>query len=243
MPYNFWLGEPAENGNKAEPLTSGFGGMDFLWASPVILKAPNGIKGDWLIKTTDKAVLQKKNYQLNPQMSSYAAQTGDNQGAQNLAVVLTGKFPDFYAGKAKPTRSGKDALPDLPTDAKDARVIVVGDSDIASSMLQFNGSDLNMSFLLQAADWLSADSDVASITRHPAVDTRLDKIVDGDSQAAHEFFAMVFNVGVIPLLVLIAALLRILLRKRTEKMMVKNTEPHTEARRHEEDATEAHDEI
>jgi hypothetical protein len=92
-----------------------------------------------------------------------------------------------------------------------------------------------MSFLLQAADWLSADSDVASITRHPAVDTRLDKIVDGDSQAAHEFFAMVFNVGVIPLLVLIAALLRILLLKRTEKMLVKaNTTK---------DSTEAHDEI
>jgi ABC-type uncharacterized transport system involved in gliding motility auxiliary subunit len=137
------------------------------------------------------------------------------RGTKIFGAALSGVFPSFFSGVVKPTREGSDeVLPDMPAQAAASRIIVVGDSDFATSIINVSGARYNLDFLLRAADWLASDDDIIGIRNRQQQTGRLDKIIDPELRALAMRFSQVVNVGFMPLLVIAAGLI-LAWRRRT----------------------------
>jgi ABC-type uncharacterized transport system involved in gliding motility auxiliary subunit len=216
--YPHWIGVTAQNGNGEHPISSGFAGMDLFWSSPVELSPPAGVEGTILFTSTPEAWLQTKDFQVNPDMSfAFSLEQETTKGTQVLAAALAGKFPSWFAGKDKPVREGSsEELPDPPAAAGDARIVVIGDTDMASLMFTRNRQP-NLSFLIKAADWLCNDDDIIGIRNRSVLAGRLEKIIEPEKRIAAMYFARALNVIVIPLAVIAAGFLIALRRRRAIK--------------------------
>jgi ABC-type uncharacterized transport system involved in gliding motility auxiliary subunit len=220
VPYPFWIKVDPNQGNPANPITSSFAGADMFWPNPLELKAPTGVTTQPLFVTSHKAWLETKNLSVDPNASfMFNAEKKDTTKSYTLAAALSGKFPSYYKGKPKPTRTGSTVtLPDLPKEAKESRLIVVGDVDFATTqMLQNTGDQRNLDFLVKAADWLSNDDDIIAIRNRPAEAGRLDKIANPDKRFMQAAWARIIGIGLVPFVVLLAAIIVIAARKQRQK--------------------------
>jgi ABC-type uncharacterized transport system involved in gliding motility auxiliary subunit len=143
----------------------------------------------------------------------------DTVGIKILGASLAGTFPSWFRGLPKPD----DELPDMPPEAKASRIIVVGETDFATSFMHASGGTRNLDFLVQAADWLCNDDDIISIRARASQSGRLDKISDEDSRKSIMAYAQLVNVFGIPLLVIAAGVFYAMHRRRTffEKRSIK----------------------
>lgn len=217
--YPFWVGVLGENGNKESALTSGFGGVDLFWASPITLALPeNGaVEGEVLFSSTSEAWLMTRDFLLGIDKSpAWTAEAEETTGAKTLGVSLSGLFPSWFK-EAKPDAEGRPPLPDMPEEAKKGRVVVIGDSEMASFMVRFAQGQNNFDFLLQAADWLGNDGDIVGIRNRSANTGRLDRISDDAKRLSAMNFAIILNVVIVPLLVLVFGAVRVLNRRPEEK--------------------------
>jgi ABC-type uncharacterized transport system involved in gliding motility auxiliary subunit len=216
--YPLWIGALPQNGNSAHPVTAAFSGVDLFWASPLELNPPEGVSATELFHTTEEAWAQTKNFAANPEQSyQFQAELNETKGEKLLAAALTGAFPSWFAGKPKPVREGSgEELPDLPAEAKESRIIVVGDANMASMVTQYTRSNANFDFFLKAADWLGNDDDIIGIRSRQSRIGRLDKITDAEKRVKAMAFARTLNVIFIPLGVIALGLIRALRRRRKE---------------------------
>jgi ABC-type uncharacterized transport system involved in gliding motility auxiliary subunit len=214
--YPLWVGVLPQNGNAAHPVTASFGGVDVYWASPLELTPPEGITAEPLFTTTPEAWTQTKNFIANPEMLyQFQAELGETKGEKLLGAALSGKFPSWFAGAAKPVREGsEEELPDMPAEAKESRIIVIGDTDLVSAFTQYTRSDRNFDFFLKAADWLGNDDDIISIRSRQSSSERLDKITDTEKKGKAMAFAKSLNVILIPLAVIALGVFRALRRRK-----------------------------
>ncbi|MDR3167481.1 MAG: GldG family protein, partial [Treponema sp.] len=60
--YPHWIGVLGENGNPQHPVSSGFGGVDLFWPSPIELNPPESVKGEPLFSSTPGAWLMTENF-------------------------------------------------------------------------------------------------------------------------------------------------------------------------------------
>jgi ABC-type uncharacterized transport system involved in gliding motility auxiliary subunit len=105
----------------------------------------------------------------------------------------------------------------MPANASPARLIVVGDADFPSNMIQNAGGQSNLDFLIKAADWLGSDDDIISIRSRGTSVGRLDKIVDPDKRKAAFALVRTVNLIIVPLLVIALGVLAGAFRKRRAK--------------------------
>jgi ABC-type uncharacterized transport system involved in gliding motility auxiliary subunit len=203
--YPLWIGILGENGNKKHPLTSRFGGIDLFWASPIELSPSDSVSAEPLFTTTREAWLETKNFSANPEISyMLEAEAAETKGVKTVGAVLSGVFKSYFAGHPKPEREGAaDVLPDMPASAKEARIIVIGDSDVASGFVQRRE---NLDFMVQTALYLGNDDDIINIRNRPAQAGRLDKIPDEVKRSTVMNTARIVNLGLIPVLVIAAGL-------------------------------------
>lgn len=210
--YPFWVSALGEYGNRLQPITSTFGGLDLYWPSPLTLDAPSGVEAEVLFTTTEDAWLQTENFNIQPGQSwAWVAERETTAGAKTLAAALTGTFPRYF--QTKPPADGieahdaaqiGDSLPDMPETAKEARIIVVGDAEMGQSrLLEQTRSQRNLDFLVAAADWLSNDDDIIGIRSRASGGGRLDRIIDEEKRAAAMGFSHVLGVVVMPLAVVV----------------------------------------
>ncbi|MDR2702337.1 MAG: GldG family protein [Spirochaetaceae bacterium] len=241
--YNPWVGVMEDRGNETHPLTSGFAGVDLFWASPLTLTLPESgtVKGEALFSSSPEAWLMTNDYALRPDQSAmFAYGSEETRGEKILAVALEGKFPSWFAGVEKPgSKKSPDAesdaasqddqeddyyaaeeLPDMPATPKDSRIIVVGDSDIAGSLIQYTQSQqsINLNFLLQAADWLGNDDDIVGIRNRTSGTGRLDRITDGEKRSALMKFSRILNVFIVPIAIIIFGIYRLVKRNRRKEL-------------------------
>jgi ABC-type uncharacterized transport system involved in gliding motility auxiliary subunit len=218
-PYPFWIAVLNQSGNTQHPVTSGFSGLDMYWASPLELDPPSSVEGATLFTSTSDAWVQKENFNLNPEMSNIFTQDNSTRGTKIMAASLSGKFPSYFAEIPKPVREGsEEELPDMPRETRESRIIVLGDTDMATGLAQYtNSSQNNVDFLLKAADWLGNDDDIIGIRSRLPQTGRFDKIGDEGSRAKAMRFAQTFNVVIIPLAVILLGVLRSLQRRRSLK--------------------------
>jgi ABC-type uncharacterized transport system involved in gliding motility auxiliary subunit len=223
--YPLWIGVLPQNGNSAHPVTAAFGGVDVYWASPLELNPPEGISAEPLFSTTPEAWLETKDFVANPeQIYQFQGELNETKGEKLLGAALSGKFPSWFAGVSKPVREGsEEELPDMPSEAKESRIIVIGDTDLASTLVQYTRSDRNFDFFLKAADWLGNDDDIISIRSRQAQSGRLDRITDPAQKAKATAFARSLNVILIPLAVIALGVFRALQRRRSLQRQGKET--------------------
>lgn len=203
--YPHWIGVLRENGNSQHPVSARFGGADLFWPSHLELQAPESVEAVPLFTSTDEAWTMKDSFFTNPDVAYlFERDASETKGKKIMAAALSGVFPSWFAGAPKPRREGsEDELPDMPAEARPSRIVVIGDTDMASSLMSAALGQRNLNFLLQAVDWLGNDDDIIGIRGRSAQLGRLDLIPDPQKRAGLMRFAQILNVIVIPLMVII----------------------------------------
>ncbi|MCL2196358.1 MAG: GldG family protein [Treponema sp.] len=213
--YPLWIGVTADNGNPEHPVSSGFTGLDMYWASPIELSPPANVDAAAIFTTTAQGWSMRESLNTNPEVPyMLEMEAPQTRGVKILGAALSGVFPSFFRGAAKPVREGsEEELPDLPENARESRIIVIGDTDFATNIINVTNARHNLDFLLRAADWLANDDDVIGIRNRAPQTGRFDKITDSSSKAAVMKIVQIVNVGLVPLLVIAAGLLLAYRRK------------------------------
>jgi ABC-2 type transport system permease protein len=193
--YPQWLGIPEQLGNPDHALTSRFMGLDLYWASPLELYPPDGVSADVLFSTSPEAWLQTRRFITNPNYyMQFQDEAEETRGTKILGVSLSGVFPSAF-----------NSLPVLLK--KPSRLIVVGNSRFAGSIMQANrGEERNLDFLIKAADWLSNDEDIVAIRGRQSQAGRLDRIADRVKRDRAMAFSRSINTIGIPLGVILIGL-------------------------------------
>lgn len=210
-----WIRVLGENGNREHPVSARFGGLDLFWASPLDLNPAEGVQALPLFTSTAEGWTMGEPFYTNPDIPYMLERdAATTKGKKILGASLAGVFPSWFQDRPKPVREDSEQpLPDMPAEAKDARIIVIGDTDFATSFLGVTGGQHNLDFLLQAADWLSNDDDIIGIRSRVSQSGRLDLIIDPEKRAAAMRFAQIVNVILMPLLVIIAGVFFALRRR------------------------------
>ena len=212
-----WIRVLGENGNSSHPVSANFGGLDLYWASPLQLDAPDGVEADYLFTSTANAWSMREPFFTNPEVSYLLERDApQTSGVKTLGASLSGVFPSWFADKDAPPQEEGIELPPMPSQPKPARLIVVGETDFATSFMGVTKGERNLDFIVQAADWLCNDDDIIQIRSRSPQSGRLDKIVDEKKKAAAMRLARIINVFVTPSLVVIAGLF-FALRRRTKE--------------------------
>jgi ABC-type uncharacterized transport system involved in gliding motility auxiliary subunit len=206
MPYPHWIGVIGDTGNPNHPVSSGFAGLDLYWASPLELVNTPSVEGMPLFTSSDQAWLMRDAFYANPEISYLMElEALETEGVRVLGASLTGVFPSFFRGAPKPIRDDSFGdLPDMPEQARPSRIVVVGDVDFATNMINFTQAGHNLDFLLRVADYLSNDEDILSIRNRQPQIGRFDKIADPDRRASAMRFSQFVNVGLVPLFVIVS---------------------------------------
>jgi ABC-type uncharacterized transport system involved in gliding motility auxiliary subunit len=231
--YAPWVGVLSAFSNPNHSLTSRFGGVDLYWASPITLTLPESgsVKGETLFTSTPQAWLMTRDFGVRPEDNAlFTVEQEETSGEKILAVALEGRFPSWFAAKGKPARetgewegdeweSVPEELPDMPAAPRDSRIVVVGDSDIGSFLMQYTqpNQSLNLNFLLQAADWLGNDDDIVGIRNRKDGSGRLDRINDEIQRAGIMTFSRILNIAILPLLIIVFGALRLYRRKHRKE--------------------------
>jgi gliding-associated putative ABC transporter substrate-binding component GldG len=207
--YPQWIRVLGENGNPAHPVSAKFGGLDVYWASPLELSGVKGVEALPLFSTTGEAWSMREPFYTSPELPMMMSKDADTTaGAKILGVSLTGVFPSWFADRPRPQQEDGSELPEMPSEAKPSRLIIIGDTDFATSFMNVTGAQRsNSDFVIQSADWLSNDDDIIGIRSRESRSNRLDRITDPAKRAAAMRFAQLANVFLIPLLVIVCGLL------------------------------------
>ncbi len=202
--YPEWIMVLEENVAKDNPITARFGGLDLLWANPLFIDPPETVEGEALIQTSEEGWLMKENFNTNPYQSQmFAMSKGETRGQYVLGALLTGEFPSFF-GEGR---------------SEETRMIVIGDADFASNILQYSDSMYNINFAQNVAEWLTNDDDLLDIRTRSTRDIRLNKIRDPEAKRRAFLFSVIINVVIIPLIVILYGVRRFSLRRKKQRIM------------------------
>jgi len=206
--YPLWISVLAENGNAQHPVGASFSGLDLYWASPLELHPTASVNADILFTSSEEAWLMRDGFYTSPEvLYLLEIEAEQTKGTKILGAALNGKFPSFFRGADKPVREGsQEELPDMPDYSALSRIIVIGNLDFATNIINATQALHNLDFLLRAADWLVSDNDIIGIRNRQPQAGRLDRISNQEQRAAAMRFSQIVNVVLIPILVIIAGL-------------------------------------
>jgi gliding-associated putative ABC transporter substrate-binding component GldG len=221
--YPYWITVAGQFASSDNPITAHFTGLDLYWASPLTLSAlgersaTGGAVVEPLITSTpDGWTLDEEPFDTNPEAARMLLfSEPENAGTRVLAASLRGELASWFRGKDIPTREGESrAWQSVVATAKDARLVVVGDADFASNLMDFTEAAYNVGFLTNAAEWLSNSEDLLSIKTRLSRDVRLNRIQDPDHRRAAVLTTEIVNVALIPLAIVGFGVARLLLRRK-----------------------------
>jgi ABC-type uncharacterized transport system involved in gliding motility auxiliary subunit len=206
LSYPHWIGIQASGGNPEHPVISHFEGVDMFWPSPLEINAPEGVEAVPLFTTTDGAWIMDGDFITIPEDPRLSGE-GAPKGKRIMAAALSGTFPSWFAGMTGETETVAGAS---------SRIIVTGDADMFSFLMQYSDSmERNLDFLIRAADWLGNDDDIIGIRKGRSGSGRLDRIADPQKAAAAMRFVRILNLILVPLGVVAAGLLFVSRRRRS----------------------------
>jgi len=214
--YPHWIGVPADFGNSDHPVSANFNGIDLYWPSPLEIHPSSDVEARVLFVSSPNAWSMTRDFQTNPDTPfMFEMEAGTTKGIKTFGAALSGIFPSYFKDKEKPLREGsEEELPDLPENSRAARIIVIGDLDFATNLINATQARQNLEFILRAADWLVSDDDIIGIRSRQPQTGRFDKISDPDMRAAAKKMSQIINVGLIPLLVIAVGIFRAVRRSR-----------------------------
>jgi gliding-associated putative ABC transporter substrate-binding component GldG len=209
-PYPHWVSVTGPGANPDNPITARFAGLDLYWPSPVTILPEAEEKASVLLESSGESWLMEEPFVINPQQAMvFQRNAADTRGAHVLAVTMTGTFTSYFDGREIPTREGVDTgWEEIVPSVDQNRMIVLGDSDFASDLLQFTDSRYNIAFLENVAEWLSNEDDLLQIKTRATRDVRLNAIQDPAVKARVATFAEIFNIVIVPLAVIAFGVVR-----------------------------------
>lgn len=161
------------------PITKVLQGVTLFWASPLDVlegRAP-GLSVENLLQSSEVSYRTREVENTNID-SGLGRRIGEKfvsevPGRQRLAVALVGKFPSLFEGapipapaESRPSHLPKPAVADdartVLTDGQESRVLIVGDSDLATNQF-LQSSQTATVFLENAVEWLALEQDLTSI--------------------------------------------------------------------------------
>ncbi|MCL2044547.1 MAG: GldG family protein [Treponema sp.] len=216
---NQWIRVMRENRNPDHPVSANLSGLDLYWASPLYLLGREGVEAAHLFTSTGDAWAMQEPYYVSPEQTFMMDRDAQTTGGRKiLGVSLSGIIPSFFADKPILLLSDEVELPEMPLVARPARIIIIGETDFATSFLGVTNGMHNLDFLVQAADWLSNDEDIIGIRPRTVSSERLDKITDPEQRSTAMRFARIINVFLVPLLVVFAGIFLALKRRAKSQL-------------------------
>jgi ABC-type uncharacterized transport system involved in gliding motility auxiliary subunit len=182
--YPGWPHMPAEQIAEDNPILFRLPGLTLLWPSTVrITREAAGnenIEARVLVRTTKEAWSQRENFNLDPRNSEEQWMANRGEAAQRaksvgfpLAVELTGTFRSHWAGQSPPAEGQTEGSNDEQQEQVDesqrpGRILVVGDADFfrpifVGSQRRPQHAPSNVTFLMNALDWLAEDQDLIEV--------------------------------------------------------------------------------
>ena len=166
-----WFYEPIAIGNIKHPIVNNIEAVKFNFANPIdTLK--NGVEKTILLKSSNASKLEDVPRKL--QLSEIINQKPDPKsytgGAQNLAVLLEGRFNSVYKNRVKPF-----PLKDFKEESKPTKMLIISDGDVIKNSFrkgkpQELGYDPltattygNKEFLVNAVNYLLDDQGLLKI--------------------------------------------------------------------------------
>jgi ABC-type uncharacterized transport system involved in gliding motility auxiliary subunit len=205
--YPPWVSIRTPGASPTHPITASFTGLDLLWPSPLQPVAVAGVQAEALVKASPSAWTMKEPFLIDP---FRVPRGGGQAGPSNplvLALALSGTFPSRFAAQG--------AAQGAPSRSAPTRIIVIGDDDFASDLMQFSDSPYNVLFVENAVLWLSGNEDLLALKTRAPTDSPLDRIENPQTERRLMLAAELANVAGVPLLVLLFAVVR--LWRRREK--------------------------
>lgn len=211
-PYPHWVSIRRPGTNRENPITARFPGLDLYWPSPISVTADNA---EVLLETSPESWLMREEFAINPaQPFAFERERSETQGRHVVGVALTGELESFFADGEVPTREGVERDWSDPVGETDgARLVVIGDSEFASNLIQFTESRYNLDFAENALTWLSNEEDLLEIRTRTTRDVRLTAIEDPGLRRTVARVAEVVNIYIMPLLVIGYGVLRFMRRR------------------------------
>ena len=202
--YPAWVAVTQRDVSETNPVTARFAGVDLLWASPLEYIGPEGIERDVLLSSSPRAWASGPPFDTNPYTQSGKPGPRDRQGKFVLAYGLSGSF-------SSPFEVGSDTV-------QPSQIVVIGDSDFATGLIQYSDSAYNLLFLENLAEWLSNDEDLMEIRTRVYRDVRLNRIQDPEQEKRTYSFIVFLNAVLIPLLVVLFAVRRFHVRRKSSSV-------------------------
>jgi ABC-type uncharacterized transport system involved in gliding motility auxiliary subunit len=215
-PYPLWISILKQDVNASNPMTAHFAGLDLYWASPLKLEKRSGVTDTPLLSTSSDSWLMKPPFSMSPtNPAALRKDAASTPGPYIVGATLEGNFESYFAGKQIPTRAGvkrdwKKIIPDI----KSSRIVVIGDAQFASDIVQYSNSRYNMTFLANAADWLSNENALLSIRTRATRDLRLNAIQNPALRQFTVFVAEFINIFLIPIGVIVFGIARMYRRRK-----------------------------
>ena len=200
MNYPMWLSINSKFVNRENPITAGFASLDMMWASSIDIEPVQGLNYQELFTSTNESWILNDYLTGNP-YEAFTTQhlVPESKGSHPLAYAVTGQFPSAYTDKV----------------SKDTKIIVVGDSDFLSNLIEYTESPANLMFAENMLQWLDNDR-FMNIKTRSVRDIRLNKITDLSSKVKAIFAVYLVNIFIIPAGIIIYGIVRYIRRKRKD---------------------------
>jgi gliding-associated putative ABC transporter substrate-binding component GldG len=202
LPYPFWPMVVKSGFNAESPVTNQLERAVFPWTSSVAVDsaAAGGLEIVELAKSSVQSWTEEHRFDLNPQRPF--APTAD-VGPRTLAVLLSGSFPSYFAGRGVPQVEGAELWQgNQPDRSPETQVLVVGNSKFAQS--DFLGQyPENHTFFMNAIDWLTLGDSLIGIRSRVVTSRPLKQI--GEKSKATIRLATTFG---IPIVLIVWGLIR-----------------------------------
>ena len=195
--YSFWPKLLAENFDQSNQIFAKLGSISLPWLGSLSASPKDGLTVKILATTSNLSMTVTEPYNLDPQ--------------QTPIIKSQGKIPVIAESSGKFTTLFPDKKPALIESSGESKIIVVPESEFASDnyLPRF---PINITFILNAVDYLTLDDALISIRAKTIIDRPIGNIGESTKTAIK-----VVNIIIIPLLVVAFGLGRYLIRKRIKK--------------------------
>jgi ABC-2 type transport system permease protein len=196
--------------NPASPVVNRIAALFYLWGTPVDIDAARlaaaGLECTTLMSSSDDC--WRLPWSEGPVTGEMIDPAGKRMaGAQPLAVLVEGTFPDTWADKPVPADPGGEASPPAPVTPRPGRLLLVGCAKMFDDSLL--GAMQNGLLLMNGVDYLAGSQALLSI-RAKSLTSRVIKPVDAQAK----LFWRLFTVLLVPAVIAAYGIFRAGLRRK-----------------------------
>jgi len=208
--------------NQDSPLVNRIGAIFFLWGTPIIIDddqiATHGLQATGLMESSDNVWTEP--WSDGPVTGAMLSPEGKTMtGAQTLAVLVEGTFPDTFEGievpawpQAADPAAEDDPLSQVqatpaPVDPQPGQLFLIGNAKMFDDNIL--GAGQNALLLLNAVDFLAGSKELLDI-RSKTLTQRVIKPVDTNQKMVWRFVAVLL----VPILIAVFGFVRAGLRRK-----------------------------